>query len=87
MKMTLCNALQALQCLFDGEFDVPKAAKLLQAARRKRHKAKRDREERLPLEGFKNAIETYGKRFHLVQVRIGSIRRAGVNKRHALTMI
>ncbi|KAE9359127.1 hypothetical protein PF008_g2386 [Phytophthora fragariae] len=61
----------ALQCLFEGKFDVPKAVGLLRAARRQRYKARRDRDERLPAEEFKNAVTMHGKKFHLVKKAIG----------------
>ncbi|KAG6584945.1 putative helicase [Phytophthora cinnamomi] len=61
----------ALQCLFEGEFDVPKAVRLLRAARREQYKARRDRDERLPSEEFTNAVTTHGKKFHLVKKALG----------------
>ncbi|KAG7379370.1 hypothetical protein PHYPSEUDO_008690 [Phytophthora pseudosyringae] len=57
----------ALWCLFDGEFDVPKAVGLLHTARRERYKARRNLDERLPPEAFKDAVATHGKKFHLVK--------------------
>ncbi|GMF18118.1 unnamed protein product [Phytophthora fragariaefolia] len=66
---TVCDGLQALQCLFEGEFDVPKAVGLLHAARRERFKARRDRDERLPSEEFKDAVAVHGKKFHLKALR------------------
>ncbi|KAI9912042.1 hypothetical protein PsorP6_008716 [Peronosclerospora sorghi] len=61
----------ALQCLFDGEFDLQKAMRLLHANRRERHEALRDRNERLEPEAFKTAVETYGKKFHRVKQALG----------------
>ncbi|KAL4128362.1 hypothetical protein PRIC2_007351 [Phytophthora ramorum] len=61
----------ALQCLFDGEFNLSKAVQLLLAARRERHKTQRDRNERLQPEAFKAAVETHGKKFHRVQQALG----------------
>ncbi|KAF1783679.1 Zinc finger, PHD-finger [Phytophthora cactorum] len=57
----------ALQCLFDGEFDVPKAVGLLHAARRERYKARRGQDKRLASEVFKDALAIHGKKFHLVK--------------------
>ncbi|EEY68764.1 uncharacterized protein PITG_19145 [Phytophthora infestans T30-4] len=65
----------ALQCLFDGEFDVPKAVGLLHTARRESYKARRDQDKRLPFKVLKKAIATHGKKFHLVKVRAAIIRK------------
>ncbi|KAG6945440.1 hypothetical protein JG688_00016558 [Phytophthora aleatoria] len=62
----------ALQCLFDGEFDVPKAVGLLHAARRERYKARRGQDKRLASEVFKDALAIHGKKFHLVKQALGA---------------
>ncbi|KAG7397176.1 hypothetical protein PHYBOEH_001170 [Phytophthora boehmeriae] len=61
----------ALQCLFDSEFDVPRAVGLLHTGRRARRKAQNDQDERLQLEKFEEAIRTYDKKFHLVKKALG----------------
>ncbi|KAK1946923.1 Chromodomain-helicase-DNA-binding protein 4 [Phytophthora citrophthora] len=65
------NLFQALQSLFDGEFDVPKTVELLHAARRQRFTARRELDTRLPSEAFKDAVATHGKKFHLVKQALG----------------
>ncbi|TDH69164.1 hypothetical protein CCR75_008765 [Bremia lactucae] len=61
----------ALECLYDGNFNVPKAAKLLRQARRERYKLRRNQDKILPLNDFKKALATYGKKFHLVNQVVG----------------
>ncbi|ETK73539.1 hypothetical protein L915_19562 [Phytophthora nicotianae] len=61
----------ALECLFDGEFDVPKAVGLLHAARRERYKTRHDLDKRLPFEALNDAVAAHGKKFHLVKQAVG----------------
>ncbi|CAI5711158.1 unnamed protein product [Peronospora destructor] len=61
----------ALQCLFTGGFALPKAVQLLHAARRERYKTQRDQDEQFCPAAFKTAIETQGKKFHLVKQALG----------------
>ncbi|OWZ10584.1 hypothetical protein PHMEG_00016547 [Phytophthora megakarya] len=63
----------ALQCLFDANFDVPKAVKQLHAARRAKYKARRDQDKRLPPEEFKSAVSIHGKKFHRVKQQLGKV--------------
>ena len=68
VRTNLCA--QALQCLFESDFDLPQAVELLHAARYKRRKAQRNQTEKLDPESFRAALEMYGKKFHLVKVRM-----------------
>ncbi|CAI5718186.1 unnamed protein product [Peronospora effusa] len=61
----------ALQCLFNGGFVLPKAVQLLHTARRERYKIQRDQDKQLNPKAFKHAIETHGKKFHLVKQALG----------------
>uniref|UniRef100_A0AAV1TX87 PHD-type domain-containing protein n=1 Tax=Peronospora matthiolae TaxID=2874970 RepID=A0AAV1TX87_9STRA len=62
----------ALQCLFESDFDLPRAVELLHAARYKRRKVQRNQTEKLDPESFKAALDMYGKKFHLVKQALGN---------------
>ncbi|KAL7693821.1 hypothetical protein Plhal304r1_c003g0012241 [Plasmopara halstedii] len=60
----------ALQCLFDGNFNVSEAVKLLHGERRVHYKARHYVDKLLTSEVFKKAITTHGKRFYRIQVSL-----------------
>lgn len=67
----LVTYCQALQCLFEGDYDVPQAVEILHKARREKLRLKREETERIHNITFERAMDRHGKKFHLVKVNYG----------------
>lgn len=61
----------ALQCLFEGNFDVPRSVEILHAARREKLRLQRDQEDRIRASAFAVAMGRHSKKFHLVKRKLG----------------
>lgn len=65
-----CLFSQGLQCLYASDFEVPKAALLLQRERRQRLQLDRKRAEEVTDDDFERAIVVHGKKFFLVKQQL-----------------
>ena len=74
---------QALQCLFKGDYDVPRAVELIHAARRQTLRLKEEETERTHKNTFERAMDRHGKKFHLVKVGLIGCSDDSVVKLHA----
>ncbi|RLN52765.1 hypothetical protein BBJ28_00012011 [Nothophytophthora sp. Chile5] len=61
----------ALQCLFKSEYDEGRAVELLHSARREKLRSQRDEAERIRTNAFESAMARHGKKFHLMQRKLG----------------
>ncbi|OWZ10585.1 hypothetical protein PHMEG_00016548 [Phytophthora megakarya] len=61
----------ALQCLFEADYDVPKAVESIHDARHEKLRLKREETERVQKCIFEKAMDRHGKKFHIVKRRLG----------------
>ncbi|KAL3674089.1 hypothetical protein V7S43_000039 [Phytophthora oleae] len=63
----------ALQSLFEGDYDVPKAVEIIHETRREKLRLKREEAERIHKNIFERAMDRHGKKFHLVKRRFRNV--------------
>ncbi|KAK1946922.1 Chromodomain-helicase-DNA-binding protein 5 [Phytophthora citrophthora] len=63
----------ALQSLFEGDYDVPKAVEIIHDTRREKLSVKREEAERIDKNIFQRAMDRHGKKFHLVKRRFRNV--------------
>ncbi|EGZ30116.1 hypothetical protein PHYSODRAFT_474458, partial [Phytophthora sojae] len=71
--VSLCYSMNenALQSLFEADYDVPTAVEIIHEARREKLRLKREEAERIHKFTFEKAMDRHGKKFHLVKRRLG----------------
>eukprot|EP00644_Phytophthora_capsici_P005434 jgi/Phyca11/78969/gw1.1.1359.1 len=67
------SQLWALQSLFEGDYDVPKAVEIIHDTRREKLRVKREEAERIDKNIFQRAMDRHGKKFHLVKRRFRNV--------------